>query len=347
MSFLYNAWYCAGWSADLTENLSPITILNEPVLLYRKQNGAAVAIGNRCPHRFAPLHLGTKVGDCVQCPYHGLRFGDDGKCSHNPHGDGSIPKAAQVKRYPIVERHNAIWIWMGEPEKADPETIMDIHEVTERQGWTQVRGKLQIKANYELVSDNLLDLSHVPFLHPFLSFDGPPPGGFQVLTEMKHEGDVVYHNNTVLNIPVSPLFRALWGADQVEIGDMRSHMRWTPPSNLFLDVGMTRCGEPDDRDTPAIPIAHLLTPETENSTHYFWAQARNRHVGNDEFSAEMQKGITDVFVLEDEMIIEACQEMMGTHDLMSLRPVLLPGDSAAIRARRVLQGKIEAEKASK
>lgn len=343
MNFLYDAWYCAGWAADLTDQLQPIKLLDEPVVLYRKQDGSPVAIGNRCPHRFAPLDMGKQVGDCIECPYHGLRFDADGQCVHNPHGDGTIPRAAKVKSYPLVERHDALWIWMGEPAKADPAMIPDMSNIVQRSGWAQVHGQLKIQANYQLVIDNLLDLSHVQYLHPYLSFDGPPPPGFDVRVGFRQEGDHVFHDNVLTNMPTTPLFKALWGDQQVDMGEVRSNMRWSPPSNLLLDVGMVAPGGSIE-DGVCIPTAHLITPETEHSTHYFWAQTRNRRIDDEVFSIEMQRGISDVFINEDERMIEACQQMMGTNDLMSLKPVLLPGDSAAIRARRVLAGKIEAER---
>lgn len=342
MSFLYNAWYCAGWAADLTDQLQSIKLLDEPVVLYRKEDGAPVAIGNRCPHRFAPLDMGKRVGDCIECPYHGLRFDADGQCVHNPHGDGTIPRAAKVKSYPLLERYDALWIWMGDPAKADPAMIPDMSDIVQRSGWRQVRGQLKIQANYQLVSDNLLDASHVQYLHPYLSFDGPPPPGFEVRIGMRQEGEHVFQDNLLINTPPSPLFKALWGAKQVAVGEMRSYMRWSPPSNMLLDVGMVAPGESIE-DGVCIPTAHLISPETEYSTHYFWAQTRNQQIDDEALSADIQRSISEVFINEDERMIEACQQMMGTSDLMSLNPVLLSGDSAAIRARRVLAGKMEAE----
>ncbi len=134
MNFLRNAWYCAGWAADLGAEPITRTYLNEPVLLYRMRDGRAVAIGERCPHRFAPLHKGKLRDDCIECPYHGLRFDASGACVHNPHGDGAIPKAARVKAYPLVEQYGALWIWMGDPSLADESALIDAHEIDQRAG---------------------------------------------------------------------------------------------------------------------------------------------------------------------------------------------------------------------
>ena len=342
MSFLYNAWYCAAWASEVSrDEMMGRTLLNEPVLLYRKENGEAVAIGNRCPHRFAPLHRGKLKGDAVQCPYHGLTFNESGACVHNPHGDGTLPQAAKVKSYRLVERDGILWIWMGDQSKVDESLIPDFSTLLDP-AFATSEDYLNIGANYQLMTDNLLDLSHVPFLHPFLADQGPPPPGFEAKFDLKQEGNTVYAFTTLINVPVSPLFKMLW-QENVEVGEMRSHMRWSPPSSLWLDNGMTHVGRPTS-EGPAFPSAHLLTPETETSTHYHWAVARDRQIHDIALGKGLAAGVRQAFEHEDEPIIEACQDMMGTTDLMSLRPVILPGDGAAIRARRILAKLITAER---
>jgi nitrite reductase/ring-hydroxylating ferredoxin subunit len=86
--FVRNAWYVAGWSQDLgKDQLLARTILNQPVVLYRKADGGVAALEDRCAHRFAPLSAGRLVGDDrVQCLYHGLEFDPAGNCAKNPHG---------------------------------------------------------------------------------------------------------------------------------------------------------------------------------------------------------------------------------------------------------------------
>ena len=95
------------------------TLLDTSVLIYRKADGTAVAMHDRCPHRFVPLSKGTRQGDEVVCKYHALRFDCDGKCTHNPHGNGHIPEAAKVQTYPLLEKYGFLWIWMGDEASAD------------------------------------------------------------------------------------------------------------------------------------------------------------------------------------------------------------------------------------
>jgi phenylpropionate dioxygenase-like ring-hydroxylating dioxygenase large terminal subunit len=341
--YIQDAWYCAGFSADMeTGKTRAITMLGDPIVLYRGDTGGLAALADRCPHRFAPLSMGKVCeGGQIECGYHGLRFDAKGQCTHNPHGDCSIPKAAKVRAYPALERHGALWVWMGDPARANADLLPDFSEVDEREGWTRVQGYIHVRANYQLMNDNLLDLSHVPFLHPFLGGGGPPPADMKVNIGMEQQGDTVLAITEMENMPNTPLYQMVWErGDPPALCSMRANMRWAPPSLLFLDTGATPVGGKRE-DGPSLPIVHWLTPETETTTHYFWAQSRDRFVGNAEISAQIAQGIDSAFRNEDEPMIEACQRNMGTVDLMSLKPVLLQTDGPAVRARRILEQKLK------
>ena len=160
-AFVRNAWYVAMWGDDLPrEQVVGRTILNEAVALFRKADGSVAALADRCAHRFAPLHMGKVAGDRIQCAYHGLEFDGAGTCVLNPHGNKRVPPSARVRSYPVVEKHRAIWIWMGD-KPADLSAIPDFGPLdTPEQSHVTKLDWIRIKANYELVIDNLLDLSH-------------------------------------------------------------------------------------------------------------------------------------------------------------------------------------------
>ena len=188
--YLRNAWYVAAWSDDIAEGgLLGRTILNEPVVIYRMPDGKVAALADRCAHRFAPLSMGKIVGgNRVQCPYHGLEYDTSGACVLQPHGMKNIPSRARVRGYPVVEKHKAIWIWMGE-RPADQSKVPDfsvLDNVPELH--STKRDMIVIKANVELIIDNLLDLSHTSYLH-----DGILGNSETVESEIKveHEGDDV------------------------------------------------------------------------------------------------------------------------------------------------------------
>jgi phenylpropionate dioxygenase-like ring-hydroxylating dioxygenase large terminal subunit len=162
--FLRNCWYAAGWGRDFApEALSAVTILNEPIVIYRKADGSAVALEDRCCHRFAPLSMGRLEGDDLRCMYHGLKFGPSGKCIEIP-GQAKIPPQAGVRRFPIVDKFSVAWIWMGDPALADEALIPDFVGVDDPR-WAMKPGRMDYNANYVLINDNLLDLSHIAFLH--------------------------------------------------------------------------------------------------------------------------------------------------------------------------------------
>lgn len=128
MSYLRNVWYVAAWASEVKPGrMLTRTLLEERVLMFRDEAGEARALFDQCPHRFAPLSMGKLCdgGRYVQCGYHGLQFDGKGACVSNPHGP--VPKAAKVKSYPLVERYSVLWIWMGDPEQADPASMDKTH----------------------------------------------------------------------------------------------------------------------------------------------------------------------------------------------------------------------------
>jgi phenylpropionate dioxygenase-like ring-hydroxylating dioxygenase large terminal subunit len=342
MSFIKNAWYCAGFSSDLTSNaeLYTIKILDEPLVLYRTSAGV-VALNDRCPHRFAPLSKGKLCEQAIQCGYHGLVFDATGKCIKNPHGP--IPPAAKVKAYPVLERHSALWVWMGEPANADPAQLPDFGSTEEGPRCARVIGRLHIKANYQLVTDNLLDLSHVPFLHPFLANAGPPPEGFSAKIKTDVVGSTVHAINEFAYMPTSEFYRMLWERGPAPpTCDMRANMRWNAPALMLLDTGATPHGESQDMG-PTSMQGHWLTPESELTTHYFWAVGRDRFVGDPAMSERVRAGVDSAFRSEDEPMIEAVQSRMGGSDLWAHEPLLFATDTAAVRARRIVEKMISSE----
>lgn len=338
MKYLMNTWYAAGFSEDFGRTPRVRVLLEESIVFYRTEAGEAVALRDRCPHRFAPLHKGTVIGDAIRCPYHGLQFGAGGACVHNPIGDGKIPKAAQTKAYPLAERDGIVWIWFGD-QSPDESTIRRWPEFEDADRYTCVQGCIHVNGNYQLVADNLLDLSHAEFLHPYLATEG-----FNRRTQysMEQDGNTVIARNWRPNEPISQLFAMAYGDDAPSNVDHLSVVRWEPPSTLRLEIGVTRVGRPAS-EGPRSQQAHLITPENEHTCHYFWKWARDFKQDDDEFSVRLQAALQGAFETEDGPMIEAQSRYMDGQPLEALKPVLLTTDSASIRARRVLMKLIETQ----
>src|SRR6266508_3891929 len=162
--FVRNAWYVAAWDHEIGRDMLRRVILDEPVVFYRREDGKPVALEDRCCHRQAPLSMGKLIGDIVKCPYHGLEFDQTGKCVKVPSQD-KIPPSAKVKSFPVREKNHWIWIWLGDAAKADPALIEDFHWLDDP-GWGFGGSYLHVEANYQLLVENLLDTTHLPFLHP-------------------------------------------------------------------------------------------------------------------------------------------------------------------------------------
>lgn len=344
MDYLMNTWYVAAWAEEVAAGqLLARTLLDQPVVLFRDARGLAHALVDRCPHRFAPLSRGTLCdgGQAVQCAYHGLRFDGGGACVHNPHGDGRVPTAARVRAFPLVERHGCLWIWMGDADQADAARIPDF-SCMDAEHWHVGKGYLRARANYMLETDNILDLSHIEFLHPgTLGSDAVR----HAATQMRQEGQTIWSlRQTTDEVMPDFLYDAMGLPHGMRV-DRWIDVRWDAPANMLLDSGATPTGQPRSAGRGAL-LPHLFTPETATSTHYWFAISLPKAMGPDGalLVAAQVQGLKLPFETEDLPMLEAQQRAMGTADFWSLKPVLLAGDAAAVRARRLLDRLIAQER---
>src|SRR5277367_4181951 len=162
--FVRNAWYVAAWADEVTEKPKARRICDQPIVLYRDAGGKAAALIDMCCHRGAPLHMGKVVEQGIECGYHGLIFGADGACVHIP-GQDRIPERARVRAFPLVEQDAFLWIWMGDPAKADPATIVSYPWHNDTANWPHKHTTYPIKGSAALMVDNLMDLTHLGYVH--------------------------------------------------------------------------------------------------------------------------------------------------------------------------------------
>ncbi len=246
--FLMNTWYVAAWDHELIDGkLLARTLLEKPVLLYKGDSGRVVALDNRCCHRGAKLSNGRREGDDIRCMYHGLKFAPDGKCIQIP-GQDNIPKGLGVRAYPVVERQHLIWIWMGDPAKADPATILDIPYLASP-AWRGIPDYLHYEANYLLIVDNLADFSHLAFVHT-KTLGGSEEYAYKtkpLAIERLDDGFRVERWH--MNAPCPPFHRKV--VRNVPFVDRRNIGRMHVPGIFFLESRVGPAGPGREKGNPA------------------------------------------------------------------------------------------------
>ncbi len=342
--FLRNHWYVAAWSDDVGRAPLGRVLLGESVCLFRAEDGTPVALENRCPHRNMPLSEGKPIGDVLQCAYHGLEFALDGVCTHVP-GQSEVPAWARVKSYPVVERDRWLFVWMGDPAAADHDTIPNFHANLSDPDWDVVTGQAYVAAGYRLVLDNLLDLSHLAYVHTS-STGSSQVAEDAVLTTEVH-GDMVEITRWMENIPPAKAFIEYAGYTDTEFMDRWQFSRFMPPAYIYVCNGSTgagagvspaECGATMGRW--GYQIFHAETPETETTTHQFWAEAHPKeHITPDKL-----QGFQDAMrnIVDEDLDIYVAQQ--GAIDLDPDAPErdanprgTLAADTALLEMRRIIR----------
>lgn len=340
MSWIRNRWYVAAWDGEVDRTPIARTICGESVLLYRRLDRRPVAMRDACPHRLLPLSMGYKEGDSIRCRYHGLLIGPDGKAEEMPVKSERVPKAVCAIMYPVVERHRFVWIWIGEADRADPDLIPDFWPCS-APGWTFDGGYSHIACDYRLVIDNLMDLTHETYVHQ--GSIGQPEIA-EAGIEAETRGDEVVVSRWMPRIDPPPFWRdALKQEGPV---DRWQVCRFLPPSSVLIDVGVAPVAAGctiDDHDRGVRGfVIDAMTPESEETTHYFWGMARNFDIEDAGFTNRFKAQQGQVFA-EDVDVLEAQQRSIRANADMKLRGYSI--DQGGVRARQVIDRMIRAEAA--
>jgi vanillate O-demethylase monooxygenase subunit len=326
--FLRNFWYVAAGADEIGAAPLGRTLLNEPVVLYRTQAGAAVAFEDRCCHRRAPLSKGRVEGDALRCGYHGLLFNAAGECIEVP-GQTRVPRSARLRRYPVCEKHRWVWLWMGDPACADPARIPDMRH-NDMPGWTSTGGHLIVAADYRFLVDNLLDLSHLAFVHA--NSIGSSGDTNPTLT-WERSAESVRGVRIARNIPPSPRFRKLGVTTNV---DIIKNITFTLPSNVSIEITQTLTGRrPGEEGSSTFHsmILNCMSPETDGRCHYFWASAREYDIDNEEMTRFVHDHTLQAFH-EDKDMIEGQQRIVDFEPDAPTVDIL--GDVGSIHARAII-----------
>jgi len=337
--YLRNTWYAAAFINELEEaDFVARTICDVPMVMFRRKDGSVAALHDRCPHRLVPLSMGWRKDDTIQCGYHGLRFDGEGTCVELPFEHGQARPDVCVDSYPLVERDTICWVWMGDKDKADQALIPDFGVLTDPD-FGHARDHSRFKCNYQILCDNLLDLSHIHYLHPGVH-DGSNFADFK--NEVSVEGSTIWSMLYRPGYVLDDAKREAWGL-KGETCDGQGHSRWTVPGMMFVDTAFWDHGA-DIESAARHPSTHLLTPETEFSSHYLWVASRNYGPRDAEAMQQVQQGVRAIFETQDGPMAEAQQRAMGEEtDLLKLHPAILKADKAGVLARRPLQRLIREE----
>ncbi|HXR85506.1 MAG TPA: aromatic ring-hydroxylating dioxygenase subunit alpha [Stellaceae bacterium] len=331
-SFLRNCWYVAAEAGEVTRTPLSRLLLGEPVVLYRRADGTPVALEDRCCHRRAPLSKGKVIGDRLQCGYHGFTFDASGACVAIP-GQDRVPPNLGVRGYPMVERYNYLWIWMGDAAKADAARIPDFSRAADP-AWTTVHDRLPIAAHYQLMVENLIDLSHLAFVH------AKTIGTDDTRTVLRFDrgDDFVRVVREPIEVDTAPHNRKQGMGPRCRL---EKTIDFAPPSQVVIDIRTTEVApQKNDPVSLGITVLNACTPETESSTHYFWTSARDYQRDDKQLDAFLYKVTVEAFN-EDRDMLEAQQRCIALDP--GAPTVSVNADGGSVQMRRLMAELVERE----
>ncbi len=338
MSFVRNAWYVAGWSRDFGDALMSLEITSRQIVMFRDSAGEVRALEDRCPHRQLPLSKGKRIGDTIQCGYHGMTFDGFGQCVRIP-GQENIPKSAYVDAFPVEERHGIVWIWMGEPERANASRIFDLPELSDSNWHVHHGGHLHIRSHYLNVAENLVDPAHVSFVHPTTLGNAASEN---VPVHVSTSGDVIRAWRWIRDGAPIGFFQNFGGftgnVDRWHYYDL--HL----PSTAVIDFGSVdtsmKCPEEERDRGVRIFAIHFVTPVNDSNTIDHWMHVRNTALDDDAASEQMDAMFKTAFD-EDKVILEAIhEEEQRPHER---RPIRIAIDKGPNVYRKRIRDLIAAE----
>jgi len=335
--FLRDRWYAAAQSESLGTNPMGLQLLNEQIVLFRKDNGSVVALEDRCVHRQAPLSRGEVVGDFLQCAYHGLCFDGSGNCVRVP-SQNLIPPNARVRHYPATERHGLIFIWMGLTEEPDTEPLYEF-PWDEEDDWHETHIHLHTRFSYLLLIDNLLDLSHLAYLHR--STIGIDAVADEATQKTERAGERIRVSRWMENIDQAPTHIELSG--YIGKVDRWQQIEFCPPGYFWIQTGSAIAGGGGANAKGKDLLikrnsVHMVVPETETTTNYFYTTVHKTGTLSEEREQIFKDRMAHTFH-EDVELLEYLSRQARPQSPM----IDLATDAGALQARRILDDLISAQ----
>lgn len=329
--FVADEWYVAAFAEEVTRTPLSRRLLGVPVMLLRRTDGGVTALEDRCPHRSMPLSLGRVEGDELVCGYHGARFAVDGACVAVP-SQPTVPSGARVRAFPVEQHGSLVWIWMGAtpPDRAPPHPAW-----IDDAGWAASRERLHMRASYVRLHENLLDLTHLSFLHA-RTFGTPDYATAPYETEIDAEAGHFALMRSVVPTRLPPVWAkptGLEGRDAARI----ARSTFISPALHEVHVRFHACDRPaEEQPSRAIRTAHIVTPESATSTHYFIHHGRNFALDDGEVTAFMHQQLLAAFQ-EDVDGLEAIERNLAGYAPGTAQEFSLRADGPSLAMRRWLK----------
>lgn len=342
--FMKDTWYMAGWSTEVTSE-RPLgrTICEEKVVLFRDLKGMPSALEDRCSHRGLPLSCGRMVEGEIECGYHGLVFNGGGTCTRIP-GQKMIPARGSIRSFPLVERDGILWVWLGTATDADPAQIPDNSWRNDAVNWPHREGMCYVESNYLLVVDNLMDLSHIGFVH-MKTIGGNAPDHVNARTRVERLPTGVRLTRLMLEAVPPPTY--LKGVPFTGKIDRWQDFELVAPSNVLQWSGGVDAGagieDPSRRvGGVQVRIFHGITPETEKTSFYFWSVGHG-HCKDIPAVTEKLRSDIDATIQEDADVLREQELNLAHYPESAFNYIDIESDNARLQARRFIQKRIEAE----
>jgi vanillate O-demethylase monooxygenase subunit len=341
--FPKNTWYVACMPDEIDGKPLGRQICGEKMVFFRGPEGKVAALEDFCPHRGAPLSLGSVKDGQLTCGYHGLVMGCEGKAVSMP--GQRVKGFPAIRRFPVEERYGFIWVWPGDPAQADPALIHHLEWAVSPE-WAYGGGLYHINCEYRLMIDNLMDLTHETYVHSSSigqkEIDEAP-------VNTRIEGEQVVTSRFMENIMPPPFWQlALRGnglADDVPV-DRWQICRFTAPSHVLIEVGVAHAGkggyDADPRYKASSIVVDFITPETDTSHWYFWGMARNFKPDDAALTDSIREGQGKIFS-EDMEMLERQQQNLSANPERKL--LMLNIDAGGVQSRKILDKLMAEEQA--
>jgi phenylpropionate dioxygenase-like ring-hydroxylating dioxygenase large terminal subunit len=335
-----NCWYVAAFSHDVEEGkLFARRLLDVNVVLYRDANGDVKALRDRCAHRSFPLSKGRLENGTVICGYHGFRYDGQGTCIQVPSQADRCPAGISVQSYPVVEMRPHIWIWMGDEALADASTIPATAWMRESPLWAAGHGYIHAKANYVHLHENLLDLSHLTFLHP-QTFGTPDYAKAPYTIEIAEPRFIVRRTVSPTRLP--PFYAKPTGMEGVDAARI-VESTFISPALSFSEVVLRNLSVPQgERRDFHVRTAQIITPESQGSLHYQFTVVRDFALDDPAITPFLLTGVRAVFN-EDVDALEIIASLKEQEDDVDFHEASAPSDRAGVAMRKYLKNLSDAE----